>query len=86
MSCDCLIKYHGRASQVALRAWSGWASTMIHGPRYKPDYGPCYAPDRQTALRVGLPGRATRRTNYTATAPLDLQTNGRMTLIHTDLH
>ena len=69
MSCNCLIKYHGRASRDALRGWSGWASTVIHGPRYEPDYGPryepdygpCYAPGRRATLRVGPPGRATRR-------------------------
>ena len=77
MSCDCLSKYHGRASRDALRVWSGWASTVIHGPRYEPDYGPRYEPDygpryepdygphyasgRRAALRVGPPGRAARR-------------------------
>ncbi len=69
MSCDCLSKYHGRASRDALRAWSGWASTVIHGPRYEPDYGPRYEQDygpryasgRRAALRAGPPGRATRR-------------------------
>ena len=46
MSCDCLSKYYGRASQDALRVWSGWASTLIvHGPRYEPHYGPHYEPD-----------------------------------------
>ena len=48
MSCDLLSKYHGRASRDALRVWSGpsgWASTVIHGPRYEPDYGPRYEPD-----------------------------------------
>ena len=61
MSCDCLSKYHGRASRDALRVWSGWASTVIHGPRYEPDYGPRYEPDygpryapgRRAALRAG---------------------------------
>ena len=65
-----------------------------YGPRYEPDYGPCYAPVRRAVLRFGPPGRATRRaagraarrTNYSATAPLDLRTNGRTTLIHTDGH
>jgi hypothetical protein len=69
MSCDCLSKYHGRASRDALRGWSGWASTVIHGPRYEPDYGPRYEQDygpryasgRRAALRVGPPSRATRR-------------------------
>ena len=69
MSCDCLSKYHGRASRDALRGWSGWASTVIHGPRYEPDYGPRYEQDygprfasgRRAALRAGPPGRATRR-------------------------
>ena len=54
--------------------------------------GPRYAPDRRVALRVGPPGRATCRpagraarwTNYSATAPLDLRTNGRTTKIHTN--
>jgi hypothetical protein len=76
MSCDCLSKYHGRASRDALRGWSGWASTVIHGPRYEPDYGPRhasgrrttpaagprYAPGRRAALRVGPPGCAMRWT------------------------
>ena len=56
--------------------------------------GPCYASGRRAALRVGPPGRATRRaagraarrTNYSATAPLDLRTNGRTTPIHTNGH
>ena len=69
MSCDCLSKYHGRASRDSLRVWSSWASTVIHGPFYEPDYGPrytldygpCYAPGRRATLRVGPPGRATRR-------------------------
>ena len=72
MSCDCLSKYHGRASRDALRAWSGWASTVIHGPRYEPDYGPRYeqdygqryAPSHRAPPRVGRfgpPGRATSR-------------------------
>ena len=77
MSCDCLSKYHGRASRDALRVWSGWASTVIHGPRYEPEYGPRYEPDyerathqaagpryasgRRAALLVGLPSHATRR-------------------------
>ena len=61
MSCDCLSKYHGRASRDALRVWSGWASTVIHGPRYEPDYGPCYALGRRATPRVGPPGSATRR-------------------------
>ena len=59
MSCDCLSKY--RVSRDALRVWSGWASTVIHGPRYEPDYGPRYEPDygpryasgRRAALRAG---------------------------------
>jgi hypothetical protein len=102
MSCDCLSKYHGRASRDALRVWSGWASTVIHGPRYEPDYGPRYepdygpryAPDRRATPRVGPPGsatrraagRAARRTNYSASVPLDLRTNGRTTPIHTNGH
>ena len=69
MSCDCLSKYHGRASRDTLRVWSGWASTVIrgsrseqdYGPRYEPDYGPRYAPGRRATSRVGLQGRATRR-------------------------
>ena len=32
MSTDCLCEYHGRASRDTLRVWSGWASTVIHGP------------------------------------------------------
>ncbi len=46
MSTDCLCEYHGRASRDILRVWSGWASTVIHGPRYEPDLGPRYAPGR----------------------------------------
>ena len=61
MSCDCLSKYHGRASRDALRVWSGRASTVIHGPRYELDYGPRYALGRRATPRVGPPGRATRR-------------------------
>ncbi len=43
-------------SRDALRAWSGWASSVIHGPRlepdhgpryYKPDHWPHYEPDRR---------------------------------------
>ena len=100
MPCDCISKYHGRASRDALRVWSGWASTVIHGPRHEPDYGPCYVPGRRATLRVGPPGRATHRaagpryapgrgpgrTNYLATAPLDLRTKGRATQIHTNGH
>ena len=56
--------------------------------------GPCYESGRLAALRVGPPGRATsraadraaRRTNYSATVPLDLRTNGRTTPIHTNGH
>ena len=73
MSCDCLSKYYGRASRDALRVWSGWASTMIHGPRYEPDYGPYYAPGRRAMLRVGPPGRATRRAAGPHHAPDQLQ-------------
>jgi hypothetical protein len=69
MSCDCLSKYHGRASRDALRVWSGWASTVIHGPRYEPDYGPRYAPDRRATPRVGPPGSATRRAAGPRCAP-----------------
>jgi hypothetical protein len=40
-SCDMpmhsLFTCRGRASRYALRAWSGWASSVIHGPRHKPD-------------------------------------------------
>ncbi len=46
MSTDCLCEYHGRASRDTLRVWSGWASTVIRGPRYEPDLGPRYTPDR----------------------------------------
>ena len=118
MSCDCLSKYHGRASRDAPRVWSGWASTVIQaalraglraalraglraalrtgppGHATRRAAGPCYASGRWAALRVGPPGRATRRaagraprrTNYSATAPLDLRTNGRTTPIHTNGH
>ncbi len=65
MPRDCLSKHHGQASRDALRAW---ASTMIHGPRYEPDYGPCYAS-----------GRGPRRTSDQP--PRDLRTNGRTTPI-----
>ena len=83
MSCDCLSKYHGRASRDALRVWSGWASTVIHGPRYepdngppyKPDFRPCYALGRRATPRAGPPGRAARRTNYSATARSDQRTD-----------
>ncbi len=34
-------------SRDALQAWSGWASSVIHGPRLEPDHGPrYYKPDR----------------------------------------
>ena len=69
MSCDCLSKYHGRASWDALRVWSGWASTVIHGPRYEPDYGPCYASGCRAVLRVGPPGRTTRQAAGPCKAP-----------------
>jgi hypothetical protein len=44
---------------ATLRGWSGWASTVIHGPRYKPDYrdGPCYTLC-WAVLRTGLSGPA----------------------------
>jgi hypothetical protein len=29
-------------SRDALRAWSGWASSVIHGPRLEPDHGQHY--------------------------------------------
>ncbi len=60
MSIDCLSNYHGRVSRDVLRAWSGWASPVIHGPRhepghgqryYKPDHGPRYELGRQLELR-----------------------------------
>ena len=65
--------YHGRAS--------GWASTVIHGPRYEPDYGPRYEPDygpryasgRRAAPRVGPQGRATRRATGPRRTPDQLQ-------------
>jgi hypothetical protein len=67
--CDCLSKYYGRASRDALRGWSCPASTVIHGPRYEPDYGPRYEPDygprhasgSRTTPRVRQQGRATHR-------------------------
>ena len=56
--------------------------------------GPCYASGSRAALRAGQPGRATCRfadraagqTNYSATPPLGLRTNGRTALIHTNGH
>jgi hypothetical protein len=56
--------------------------------------GPRYAPRHRTALRTGQPGcatrraagRASRRTNYSVTAPLDLRTNERRMPIHTNGH
>ena len=110
MSCYCLSKYHGRASRDALRVWSGWASTVIHGSATSRTTGratsrttgrathrapgPRHASGRRAVLRVGPPGRATRRaagraarrTNNSATAPLDLRTKGQTTLIHTNGH
>jgi hypothetical protein len=91
MSCDYLSKYHRPASRDALRDWSGWASTVIHGPRGEPDHGPSHASGSRAALRTAagpcfacratrraaLAGCAARRTNYRATAMLDLRTNGR---------
>ena len=58
MSCDCLSKYHGRASRDALRDWSGWASTVTHGPRYEPDYWPRYAMDYGPRYEPGRTHRA----------------------------
>ena len=65
-SIDCLYTYRGRASlgRDALRAWSGWASLEIHGPRhksdhglryYKPDHGPHYKLNRQLRHRAAGP-------------------------------
>ncbi len=72
MPSDCFNKYHGRASRDALRAWSGWASTVMYGqatstqnygPRYASGSRATYATGRRAALRVGPTGRAARQTN-----------------------
>jgi hypothetical protein len=74
----CLCEYHGRASRDTLRVWNGWASTVIHGPRYESDLGLRYAPGRrprdELAIRAGL--LAALRTNLSATEPLDLRASG----------
>ena len=74
---------------------------LDYGPRYPPGRratprvgppghatrrtaGPRYASGRRAAPRFGP--RAARRTNYSATAPLDLRTNGRTTQMHTNGH
>ncbi len=54
MSTECLCEYHGRTSPEILRVWSGWASTVIHGQRYEPDLGPCYAPGRGPRYKPDL--------------------------------
>ena len=69
MSCDCLSKYHGRASRDALRVWSGWASTVIHGPRCELDYGPRYASGRRPRHTQDQPQR------HRAAGPLDQRTD-----------
>ena len=74
MSCDVSASTMDRDT---LRAWSVWVSTVIHGPRYEPDYGPRYEQDcgprhkscRRTTPRVGPPGRATRRATGPRYAP-----------------
>jgi hypothetical protein len=65
MSTDCLCEYHRRASRDILRVWNGWASTVIHGPRYEADLGPRYAPGRGPRDELDLgprnaPGRKPR--------------------------
>jgi hypothetical protein len=66
MSIDCLFKHHGRASRDALRAWSGWASSVIQGQRHKLDRGPRYL-GRATTRRTT--GRATSRADNCAIVP-----------------
>ena len=79
MSCDCLSKYHGRASRDALRVWSGWASTVIHGPRYEPDYGPRHASGRRAAPHAGPTTAPPRRWTFGPTdgrrryIPMDIE-------------
>jgi hypothetical protein len=53
MSCYCLSKNHGRASQDTLLAWSSYASTVIYGQHYEPDYGLRYEPDYKPRYASG---------------------------------
>ena len=93
MSTDCLCEYHGRASRDILRVWSGWASTVIHGPRDELDLGPRYAPGRGPRCAMGCgpryaPDRGPRncRTNLSATAPLDSRASGPTAQIYINGH
>ncbi len=61
----CLCKHYGPASpgrDALVRAWSGWASAVVHGPRHEPDRG---------SARSRTTGRATSRVNHFALVPLD---------------
>ncbi len=62
MSTDCLCEYHGRASRDTLWVWSGWASTVIHGPHYEPDLGPRYADSADWSLHTAGPDNPDRAT------------------------
>ena len=85
MSTDCLCEYHGRAGQDILRVWSGWASTVIHGPSDELDLGPRYAPGRGPRY-VPDHGPRNCRTNLSATAPLDPRASGLTAQIHINGH
>ncbi len=66
--------------------WIGWASTVVHGPCYKPDLGPRYTQDRGPCYEPDygpscVPDRGPRNcrtigTDLRATAPLDLRASG----------
>ena len=62
---------YASGSRAALRVGpQGRAARRAAGPRY--------ASGRRTALRAGRCGLAARLTKFSATAPLDLQTDERM--------
>jgi hypothetical protein len=67
----------GPTARDALRAWSGWASSVINWPRHKPDHGP----------RSYKPDQGPRQLHHRAAGPaLDLRACGPTTLIRTDRH
>ena len=81
MSCDCLSKYHGRASLERLGFYGDTWAALRAGLRAALRAGlqaglravtVLAVPGRRAVLRVGLPGRATRR----AAGPLHARGRG----------